>query len=124
MQDKTTIQLEVDQLATLLKKNETITRYQELEHKVKHSRYLNQQTETLKQAQKDAVQYAQYGQKEAEKEAIKRIEVLTQSIDGYPLVIAYRRQLVEANELLQHLTQMIQNEINEYIEEEHNASKN
>ena len=52
MQDKTTIQLEVDQLATLLKKNETITRYQELEHKVKHSRYLNQQTEALKQAQK------------------------------------------------------------------------
>ncbi|MDB7102061.1 MULTISPECIES: YlbF family regulator [Enterococcus] len=124
MQDKTTIQLEVDQLATLLKKNETIKRYQELEHKVKHSRYLNQQTEALKQAQKDAVQYAHYGQKEAEKEAIKRIEVLTQSIDEYPLVIAYRRQLMEANELLQHLTQMIQNEINEYIEEEHNASKN
>ena len=48
---------------------------------------------------------------------------MTQSIDEYPLVIAYRRQLMEANELLQHLTQMIQNEINEYIEEEHNASK-
>lgn len=124
MQHETMIQSEVDQLATLLKKNETIKKYQELETKVKQSHYLNQQTEALKQAQKDAVQYAHYGQKEAEKEAIKRIEVLTQAIDEYPLVSAYRRQLIEANELLQHLTQMIQNEINEYIEEEQNASKN
>ncbi|MGM9903565.1 hypothetical protein A5844_001061 [Enterococcus sp. 10A9_DIV0425] len=123
MRVETSIQLEVDKLIELLTTHETILRYKELEKKVKKSPYLKQQTEALKQAQKDAVNFAHYGKKEAEKEAIRRIETLTQEIDTHPLVVAYRAQLVQANELLQHLTQLIQTEINHYIEEEDNASK-
>ena len=49
---------------------------------------------------------------------------MTETMDQHPLVWAYRHQLVEANDLLQHLTKMIQEEINEWIEEEEHASKN
>ncbi len=44
--------------------------------------------------------------------------------DQQPIVVAYRKQLSEANDLLQHLTSMLQDEINEWIEEEDHASKN
>lgn len=43
--------------------------------------------------------------------------------DQHPLVIAYRKQLLEADDLLHHLTTMIQEEINGQIEEEKHASK-
>ena len=36
----------------------------------------------------------------------------------------YFEQLLEANDLLHHLTKMLQDEINNWIEEEDNASKN
>ncbi len=44
--------------------------------------------------------------------------------DQHPLVVAYREQLLEADDLLHHLTTMIQEEINGQIEEEKHASKN
>ena len=96
--------------------NEVIIRYKELEMKVQENHYLTQLTEEI--------QKAHYGKKEAEKEAIARANELTETMDQHPLVLAYRHQLVEANDLLQHLTKMIQEEINEWIEEEEHASKN
>jgi DNA mismatch repair protein MutS len=39
---------------------------------------------------------------------LKQIIGLTKEFDQHPLVIAYREQLYEANDLLQHLTTMIQ----------------
>lgn len=41
-----------------------------------------------------------------------------QEFDQHPLVVAYRKQLLEADDLLHHLTTMIQEEINGQIEEE------
>lgn len=104
--------------------NEVIIRYKELEMKVQENHYLTQLTEEIQKAQKEAVNFAHYGKKEAEKEAIARANELTETMDQHPLVLAYRHQLVEANDLLQYLTKMIQEEINEWIEEEEHASKN
>lgn len=100
--------------------NEVIIRYKELEMKVQQNHYLTQLTEEIQKAQKEAVNFAHYGKKEA----IARANELTETMDQHPLVLAYRHQLVEANDLLQHLTKMIQEEINEWIEEEEHASKN
>ena len=40
--------------------------------------------------------------------------------DEHPLVVAYREQLIEANDLVQHVTALIQYRVNEELEKEGN----
>ncbi|MBO0440338.1 RicAFT regulatory complex protein RicA family protein [Candidatus Enterococcus ikei] len=109
---------ELTKLLTLLGEDELIQRYKKLEEKVQNNEKLNELVEQIKAAQKDAVQFAHYDKPEAEKAAIKRADELTKEFDEHPLVVAYREQLMEANDLLQHVTDMIQYRINEELEKE------
>ncbi|MGX7150783.1 YlbF family regulator [Enterococcus ureasiticus] len=109
---------ELTKLLTLLGEDELIQRYKELEEKVQNNEKLTDLVEQIKAAQKDAVQFAHYDKPEAEKAAIKRADELTKEFDEHPLVVAYREQLMEANDLLQHVTDMIQYRINEELEKE------
>ncbi|EOH95017.1 hypothetical protein UAW_02096 [Enterococcus haemoperoxidus ATCC BAA-382] len=109
---------ELMKLLTLLGEDELIQRYKELEEKVQKNEKLTDLVEQIKAAQKDAVQFAHYDKPEAEKAAIKRADELTKEFDEHPLVVAYREQLMEANDLLQHVTDMIQYRINEELEKE------
>lgn len=110
------VEAALSHLTALLGKNEVITRYQQLQKRVEENDTLQQLEEDIKTAQKDAVQYAHYGKPEAEREALKEADRLTKEFDQHPLVVAYREQLYEANDLLQHLTNMIQKEVNAAIE--------
>lgn len=110
------VEAALSHLTALLGKNEVITRFQQLQKRVEENDTLQQLEEDIKTAQKDAVQYAHYGKPEAEREALKKADRLTQEFDQHPLVVAYREQLYEANDLLQHLTNMIQKEVNAAIE--------
>lgn len=109
---------ELDKLLQLMGQDEIIQRYQELEEKIKKNQKLTELVEEIKAAQKDAVQFAHYGKPEAEKEALQRADEKTAAFDNHPLVVAYREQLVEANDLIQHVTEMIQYRINEELEKE------
>ncbi|MFW3301495.1 YlbF family regulator, partial [Mammaliicoccus sciuri] len=93
----------------------TIIRYKELEEKIQQNQYLAELREKIKQAQKDAVHFAYYDKPAAEQEAIKQADQFMQEFDQHPLVVAYRKQLLEADDLLHHLTTMIQEEINGQI---------
>ena len=124
LQQEPEIQKEVRKLTKLLRENETIIRYKELEEKIQQNQYLAELREKIKQAQKEAVHFAHYDKPAAEQEAIKRADQFMKEFDQHPLVIAYRKQLLEADDLLHHLTTMIQEEINGQIEEEKHASKN
>ncbi|ALS38765.1 cell fate (sporulation/competence/biofilm development) regulator YmcA (YheA/YmcA/DUF963 family) [Enterococcus rotai] len=109
---------ELTKLLALIGEDELIQRYKELEAKVQKNEKLTDLVEQIKAAQKDAVQFAHYDKPEAEKAAIKRADELTKEFDEHPLVVAYREQLMEANDLLQHVTDMIQYRINEELEKE------
>ena len=109
---------ELTTLLSLLGEDELIQRYKELEERVQNNEKLTDLVEKIKAAQKDAVQFAHYDKPEAEKDAIKRADELTKEFDEHPLVVAYREQLMEANDLLQHVTDMIQYRINEELEKE------
>lgn len=109
---------ELTKLLALLGEDELIQRYKVLEEKVQNNEKLTELVEQIKAAQKDAVQFAHYDKPEAEKAAIKRADDLTREFDEHPLVVAYREQLMEANDLLQHVTDMIQYRINEELEKE------
>lgn len=124
LQKEPEIQQAVDELLSLLKENEIVCQFKGLEEKVQQNQSLDRLVEDIKQAQKDAVQFAHYGKPAAEQEAIKRADRLTKEFEQHPLVIAYREQLAEANDLLHHLTNLIQQQLNEKIEEEDYASKN
>lgn len=109
---------ELMKLLALIGEDEMIQRYKELENKVQNNQKLTDLVEQIKAAQKDAVQFAHYDKPEAEKTAIKRADELTKEFDEHPLVVAYREQLMEVNDLLQHVTDMIQYRVNEELEKE------
>lgn len=118
------VKAELERLIALLAEHESIQAFKEIETKVKNNQNLQKLEEKIKQAQKDAVNFAHYGKPEAEKQAIAEIEQATAEYDEHPLVIAYREKLLEANDLLHFVTDSIQKQINEAIEEEgSNASK-
>ena len=112
------IDAELAKLLELLEHNETIQKYKQIESRVKNNEKLTQLVEEIKRAQKDAVQFAHYGKPVAEQEALRRADALTAQFDEHPLVVAYREQLKEANDLLQHITSLIQRGINDQLEKE------
>ncbi len=116
LEKEAAVEAALNDLTALLKKNDVIIDYQRVQQRVAESDTLKQLEDEIKEAQKAAVQYAHYGKPEAEKAALKEADRLTKAFDQHPLVTAYRDQLVEANDLLQHLTHMIQKEVNDTLE--------
>lgn len=114
----------VDRLLELLADHPVIKAYKEIEARVAENERLTAIEEQIKAAQKDAVNFAHYGKPEAEKAAIAQADELKRSYDQQPLVIAYRERLYEANDLVQYVTEAIQRQVNEELEEDLNASKN
>lgn len=110
------VEAALSHLTELLGQNEVVLRYQQLQKRVEDNETLKELEEGIKAAQKNAVQFAHYGKPEAEREALKEADRLTKEFDQHPLVVAYREQLFEANDLLQHLTTMIQKEVNAALE--------
>lgn len=111
------IQEKVDDLLQLLSENEVIQEYQRLEQKINNHPSIQQLTEEIKQVQQDAVQFAHYGKPNAEQEAVRRADELTNQLDKHPLVVRYRELLFEANDLLHAITTTIETEINEVVDE-------
>ncbi|MGX2943652.1 YlbF family regulator [Enterococcus alishanensis] len=109
----------LEQLTNLLQENEIIQNYQQIKQRVDQNKNLRALEDAMEAAQKEAVQFAHYGKPEAEQAAIRRADDLKKQIDTHPQVVAYRDALYEANDLLQHLTTMIQKEVNDAMEEEH-----
>lgn len=117
IQDKE-VREELYKLLSLLGEDEIIQKFKVIEKRVEENTKLTELVEEIKRAQKDAVQFAHYEKPEAEKAAIEKADKLTKEFDEHPLVIAYREQLMEANDLLQHITDMIQYRVNEELEKE------
>lgn len=125
LEQEAQVKASLAKLTGLLDEHEAIQRYKQLENKVQQNHYLSELVEQIKQAQKDAVQYAHYDKPEAERAAVAEADALTAEFDQHPLVVAYREQLIEVNDLLQHVTSLIQKEVNQALEEEGNhASEN
>ncbi|WP_314208817.1 YlbF family regulator [Vagococcus salmoninarum] len=106
----------LDRLLKLLDDSDVIQAYKQIEERVTDHPKLYAMTEEIKAIQKEAVKCAHYGKPEAEKQAIKRADQLTQAFDEEPLVIRYREKLIEANDLLQHITSLLERTVNVKLE--------
>lgn len=109
---------EVEKLLALLQTHESVQNFQSVQVRAQDHLGLKELEEQIKAAQKDAVNFAHYDKPEAEKQAIAEIARLNQAYKSHPLVANYRESLIEADELLQHVSKMIQKEVNLAIEEE------
>ena len=106
----------LNSLITLLNQSEIIRDYKAIEAKVEGHEGLVALVEEIKAEQKNAVKFAHYGKPEAEKVALKEADRLTEEFDNHPLVIRYREKLIEANDLLQHLTKRFETKFNHHLE--------
>lgn len=107
----------LENLLDKLGENEIISSYKEIAQKVDQHEGLKELVESIKAHQKDAVQYAHYDKPEAEKEALRLANDKQKEFDEHPLVIVYREKLVEANDLLQHMTHLLEKSVNDGLEE-------
>lgn len=117
------IQESMTDLLDSLKNHETIKAYKKIEQRIDEHEGLKQLVEDIKVSQKEAVQFAHYDKPNAEKEAIRQADELQESFDTHPLVVEYRECLVEANDLLHHLTSLIQSQVNDTLEKKLNEEE-
>lgn len=110
------VQQALDRVLAMLDKSDIIQDYKKIETKVQDHQGLVAMTDEIKEYQKQAVKFAHYGKPEAEKQAIKQADDLTAAFDEHPLVIRYREKLIEANDLLQHLTHLLESQVNLQLE--------
>lgn len=106
-------------LKELIKKigaNDVIADYKKIALKVDQHEGLKNLVEEIKAHQKDAVRFAHYEKFEAEKEALRLANDKQKAFDEHPLVIDYREKLIEANDLLQHVTFLLEQNVNDNIE--------
>lgn len=118
LEEEQTLQEEVEKMLSLLTTHESVAQFKEVQGKAQNHAGLKELEAQIKRAQKDAVAYAHYDKPEAEKLAIEEINALNKAYKSHPLVDMYRDRLVEADELLQHVSTLIQKEVNQRIDEE------
>lgn len=111
------IDLKLNELLEKIDQTEVIVSYKKIALKVDQHDGLKQLVEEIKGYQKDAVQFNHYEKLEAEKEALRLANAKQKEFDEHPLVIAYREKLVEANDLLQHVTYLLERNVNDGLEE-------
>ena len=100
-------------LGTNLQSHPVIKEYRELKVRVDQCLLIKQYEQKIEEAQKEMVHAKHYDKPEAYKYWQKQADLYTKKLDEYPLVVAYRQALIEANDLLQLITTTITEQINE-----------
>ncbi|MGX6961885.1 YlbF family regulator [Vagococcus xieshaowenii] len=107
-----TVEAALQDLLAELAENPIIIAYKAIEDQAKNHPKLLEIAEAIKHEQKQAVKFAHYGKPIAEREAIKKADVLMKEFEEHPLVVTYRQRLIEANDLLQYVTNLVEKEVN------------
>lgn len=110
------VELALEKLLELLAENEVVQTYQKIAQQVEHHLELKKLEEDIKIAQKEAVNFAHYGKLEAAKQAKQKADALTEKLNQHPLVKEYRQALYEANDLLQYMTCLIEEKVNDALQ--------
>lgn len=106
----------LDKVLNLLEKNDIIQEFKYLEMKIAENQHLNDLVEAIKFEQKEAVQFAHYEKPQAEKFSLQQADHFTKQFEEHPLVVRYREVLKESNELLHFVTDTLEQEINQYLD--------
>ena len=107
-----TVEAALQDLLAELAENSVIISYKKIEEQAKNHPKLLELAEAIKYQQKQAVKFAHYDKPVAEQAAIKQADELMEEFEAHPLVVTYRQQLIEANDLLQYVTNLVEKEVN------------
>ena len=99
---------ELDKLIALLQKKEEIIRYQQMEKEVQENDWLDELVETIKDKQRDLVNFEYYEKPEAYQATLKELDRLNKELDENITVKACKDSLWEANEVVQLLFSKIE----------------
>lgn len=105
------------QLTDYLGELDLVKNYRAIEYKINHNDQIQQWTTDLEKAQKDAVLYQRINKQNAAKLANQKVDALNEKINQHPLVVAYRQQLKDVDDLLHYLTSRIEAEINQSLDD-------
>ena len=118
LEEEKQLEQEVEKLLDLLKNHESVQQFQTVRNRAENHPKLKELEAQIKAAQKDAVNFEHYVKPEAQRQAVAEINRLNKEYKSHPLVESYRQSLIEADELLQHVSTMIQKKVNQVIEGE------
>lgn len=107
-----TVDAALQDLLAELAENPVIIAYKKIEEQAKNHPKLLELAEAIKYQQKQAVKFAHYDKPVAEQDAIKQADEMMKEFENHPLVVTYRQRLIEANDLLQYVTNLVEKEVN------------
>ncbi|MDR1567154.1 MAG: YlbF family regulator [Streptococcaceae bacterium] len=111
------IKARLSDLTTYLSDFEEIVAFKAVAKKLEDNEQIKQWTAELERAQKDAVLYQRIDKKSAAKIANQKADELNEQINQHPLVISYRKELKDVNDLLHYIAEKLEFEINQSLED-------
>ena len=102
-------------LLTQVSQHPTILAFQAAEKRLKAAKELYALEVEMKDLAKQAVLFKKIDKVKAYQETMARSKVIESELNDAPLIVEYRRKLVAANDLLQHLLQRLESQINEEL---------
>ncbi|BCR35662.1 YlbF family regulator [Mariniplasma anaerobium] len=106
---------EKEKLIEMIKNNETIKRYQAIEKVLNTNKDLNSKINKLKTIQKQLINAKEINKQESIKHFDALYNELLAEIEGYPLMSDYLALQGDINELIQHITQIIEDGVNKEL---------
>lgn len=102
-------------LLTQVSQHPAVLAFQAAEKRLKAAEDLYALEVEMKDLAKEAVLFKQIDKVKAYQETMARSKVIEAQLNASPLIMDYRRKLVVANDLLQHLLQTLESQINEEL---------
>ncbi|GFH40360.1 YlbF family regulator [Lactococcus insecticola] len=105
----------VSALKAKLAQHPDIIKFQKAERRLKAAKTLYDLETEMKDLSQDATLYKKINKKNAYKATMARAKEIELTLNEEPLIIDYRRRLVAANAVLQHVLENLETQINEEL---------
>jgi cell fate (sporulation/competence/biofilm development) regulator YmcA (YheA/YmcA/DUF963 family) len=106
---------EKEKLIEMIKNNETIKRYQAIEKVLNANEDLKSKINKLKTIQKQLINAKEINKQETIKHYESLYNELLTEIEGYPLMSDYLALQGDINDMIQHITQIIEDGVNKEL---------
>ncbi len=106
---------EKEKLIEMIKNNETIKRYQAIEKVLNDNKELKLKINKLKTIQKQLINAKEINKPESIKHFDRLYHELLEEIEAYPLMSDYLALQGDINDMIQHITQIIEDGVNKEL---------
>lgn len=112
---KEDIVVRAKELAKMIAETDEVDFFKRAEAKIHENEKVKTAISTIKNLQKQAVNFQQYGKTNALKQVEEKIEAIEKELDEIPIVQQFKQSQVEVNELLQLVAVTVSNTVTDEI---------